>query len=359
MAFILGLDIGGANIKGCWLEVNEDRIHGVRGNSVYHEMWNNPDGMRDILAGFNNSFKLRKSTGLDAVALTMTAELCDGFELKAQAVISILNIVQEVFADIPVYVWTIRETFVEPSKIRQEPLLAAAANWLASAAALAHSPLPDDHPVILADMGSTTTDIVPVAPGKVLAKGKTDTERLTSGELLYTGTLRTAVSSILDGIYLDGSYCRTANEVFAVSADVYRLLGWITEKQYDIATPDRKSTDPEACAKRLARVVASEPEELGMKNIYLMARAVMEKQISLIVNNILQVVSRNDILLPKQLVTTGQGSFILAEAARRLGWSTTPWWKIIPGGKPQAAMSSYAVAWLLSQHYKNKEATGH
>ena len=352
MTFILGLDVGGANIKGCNLQVDGDHINSAKGKSVYYEIWRNTHGLKDVLIRLCNSLKEKKAQEFDEIALTMTAELCDSFESKTQGVLTIVQTVEEIFENTPLYVWTTQEVFASPPEIRKNPLQAAAANWLASAAALANSSSLDDSPVIFIDMGSTTTDILPVTAGKVLPRGRTDTERLLSGELLYTGVLRTAVHSIVDEVVLDGFRCRVANEYFASSADVYSLLGWITETDYNIPTPDGKSRDFYGCAKRLARVVAAEPEELGMENIYLIAQYIMEKQIQQVMNNILQVVSRREMPLPKKLVTTGQGTFILKEVARRLGWNVSPWWKMFPCAKPELPMTSYAVAWLLSQQYE-------
>ncbi len=352
MRFILGLDVGGANIKGCNLQIDGDHINIAKGKSVYHEIWRDTHNLKDVLLRLGNSLKETKNQEFDAIALTMTAELCDSFESKAQGVLTIVQTVEEIFENTPLNIWTTQEVFSSPPEIRKNPLQAAAANWLASASALANSSSLDDNPVIFVDMGSTTTDILPLTAGKVLSRGRTDTERLLTGELLYTGVLRTAVHSIVDEVVLDGFRCRVANEYFASSADVYRLLGWITETDYNIPTPDGKSRDLNGCAKRLARVVAAEPEELGMDNIYLMARYIMEKQIQQVMDNILQVVSSREIVLPKKLITTGQGSFILKEIARRLGWNVSPWWKMLPGAKSELPMTSYAVAWLLSQQYK-------
>ena len=43
---------------------------------------------------------------------------------------------------------------------------------------------------LLVDMGSTTTDLIPLHDGAVTAKGYTDTQRLASDELLYIGVRR-------------------------------------------------------------------------------------------------------------------------------------------------------------------------
>ena len=37
---------------------------------------------------------------------------------------------------------------------------------------------------IVVDIGSTTTDIIPIVDGKMVVKGKTDLERLSNGELV-------------------------------------------------------------------------------------------------------------------------------------------------------------------------------
>lgn len=348
MNAVLGLDIGGANTKGCYLERDGDGALKVKGRSFYHEVWRDPEGLGDVLAGFRLFGGLRTRKGPDRIALAMTAELCDCFESKAEGVLFILRTVEKVFPEVPVFIWTTGQVFVSPAAIRNEPLQAAAANWLASAAALAGSPYLRDA-AIFADMGSTTTDILPIIPGKVLAKGRTDTERLLRGELLYTGLLRTPVHSLLDEVYIDGSRCRVAHEYFAITADVYRLLGLITETAYKVATPDGKGRDTEACAKRLARVVGAEPEELGSETMYWLARMVMEKQTNQIVDNVLQIVSAKDVPPPQQLIVTGTGSFMLKEVARRLGVPVIPWWKMIPGARAYPAMTCYTAAWLLSQ----------
>ncbi len=67
------------------------------------------------------------------------------------------------------------------------PLTVAASNWVATALVVADE-VPD---AILIDMGSTTTDIIPIVGGVVRAIGLTDPDRLASGELVYTGALRT------------------------------------------------------------------------------------------------------------------------------------------------------------------------
>ena len=71
------------------------------------------------------------------------------------------------------------------------PSLAAAANWLALATAAAR--FVADGRGLLIDIGSTTTDLIPLDQGKVVVQGRTDTERLRTGELVYAGIRRTPI----------------------------------------------------------------------------------------------------------------------------------------------------------------------
>jgi uncharacterized hydantoinase/oxoprolinase family protein len=68
----------------------------------------------------------------------------------------------------------------------------AAANWIATAP-LAAKINPN---CILIDTGSTTTDIIPIKNGRECADGRSDLERLKTGELVYSGTLRTNVAAL-------------------------------------------------------------------------------------------------------------------------------------------------------------------
>src|SRR5262249_58784372 len=68
---------------------------------------------------------------------------------------------------------------------------------------------------------STTTDIIPIVGGRVVAEGCTDTSRLRSGELVYTGCSRTPVSAIVRWVPLDSGRGRVAAEHFSVAAGVF------------------------------------------------------------------------------------------------------------------------------------------
>src|SRR6185503_8193489 len=77
--------------------------------------------------------------------------------------------------------------FGSADQARADPLRVAAANW----AATAHLVAKTTPTCVLIDIGSTTTDIIPIIDGRVAVSGRTDPDRLASGELVYTGALRT------------------------------------------------------------------------------------------------------------------------------------------------------------------------
>jgi uncharacterized hydantoinase/oxoprolinase family protein len=76
------------------------------------------------------------------------------------------------------------------------------------------------------DIGSTTTDIIPLDKGRVAVRGRTDTERLRTGELVYAGIRRTPLCALATELPLgQGPPIGLAAELFATSLDVFLTLG--------------------------------------------------------------------------------------------------------------------------------------
>ena len=97
----------------------------------------------------------------------------------------------------------------------------ASANWLASASLAAQR----SGEGVFVDIGSTTTDVLVLAGGAVAHEGSTDRERLASGELVYSGLTRTPVMALAGEAPFAGRRVAVMNELFATTADVYRVLG--------------------------------------------------------------------------------------------------------------------------------------
>jgi probable H4MPT-linked C1 transfer pathway protein len=158
-------------------------------------------------------------------------------------------------------VWGVDGAFHSVDAIRDRPLIAAAANWLALAHQAARL-VPEDS-AILIDIGTTTTDLIPIARATVAARGRSDTERLQTGELIYAGVRRTPIHALTTELPVNGIPTGLAAELFASTLDVYLVLGDITPSALDLSTADGRPATVEAARDRLARMVGADRESFS------------------------------------------------------------------------------------------------
>src|ERR671923_2157523 len=176
---VLAVDIGGANTKAAWLDGTS-----LRTVSRPFEVWRD----RQALSGVLREVAAEVAAGpAPAVAITMTAELSDAFRTKREGVAFVLDAAEEALGDRPLSVLTTAGELVTVEEARARPWDVAAANWVATAHAVAAA----YSDALLIDVGSTTADIVPIGAGRVAATADNDLARLLAGELVYTGALRT------------------------------------------------------------------------------------------------------------------------------------------------------------------------
>jgi hypothetical protein len=200
---------------------------------------------------------------------------------------------------------------------------------------------------LLLDVGSTTTDIIPIVGGRVVARGRADPARLRTGELVYTGALRTPVCAVVRSLPFRGRRCRVAAELFAIAADAHLWLGRIEERDYTCDTPDgRGRSRPEAGA-RLARMVCADLEMLGPADITAIAEHVARAQQGQIASGLRQVLRRLDAGRPKLAVLAGQGAFLARAAAEQEGLAARDLAEDLGPGAARAAPAA-AVAYLLA-----------
>src|SRR5207253_172648 len=150
-----------------------------------------------------------------------------------------------------------RAGFIAPQAAVRHAEDIASANWHATAALLAKLP----GTALLIDMGSTTTDLVPVMAGAIIARGYTDAERLACGELVYTGLVRSSVMAIAARVPVAGSWTTLVNENFATMADVHRLLDNLPEDADQMTTADGRPKTLAASRARLARMLGRDADE--------------------------------------------------------------------------------------------------
>jgi (4-(4-[2-(gamma-L-glutamylamino)ethyl]phenoxymethyl)furan-2-yl)methanamine synthase len=331
---ILGWDIGGVNTKAARLAADSQAPHCTL--SRPYEVQRDRSQLAPTLRAVAAQLGARET---DHHAVTMTAELSQSFRTKREGVGFILHALEEAFPACRIHVYTVAGRFVTTQEARARPLEAAASNWAATAAWVARQ-IPD---CILVDIGTTTTDLIPIEQGTVVARGRTDPERLASGELIYSGALRTPFEALTWRVPFDGATAGVSAEGFALSGDVYLWLGRVAEEDYTCPTPDGRPATREYAGERLARVVCADREMLDEDTIDRIAQAVAQAQLGRITAALREVRSR--FLTLDTAVVTGLGEFIAAEAARDVGLRVIRLGDTVDGAGQTAAAT--AVACLL------------
>lgn len=336
---VLGLDIGGANLKAA-----DNDGHAV---SRPFALWKQPQHLARELTALLGDFAGGRR--IDRFAVTMTAELCDCFETKAEGVDRILSAVEAVTGDTPIVVWQTGGEFVPPDLARELWPLVAAANWHALASFCGR--MVPNGSALLIDIGSTTTDVIPLLNGSSVAVGMTDFERLAYNELVYTGVRRTPVAAVTHEVNVDEKQVGLSSELFATMQDVYLLLDAIAEAPDDRDTADgRPATKPHA-GSRLARMLCCDRTELDDATIYEIARQLADRQCARIATAFEQVVDRQSGEVTTILLS-GEGTF-LAENVIDRGVSSDASRRIsLPdalGAKLSTAACAFAVSKLAAE----------
>ncbi len=201
-------------------------------------------------------------------------------------------------------IWTTDGSFIDMDLADSQPLKAASANWLALATFAGR--FCSSGPALLVDIGTTTTDVVPLMDGKPVPKGRTDKARLESGELLYRGWRRTPVCALMD----DG-----AAEWFATFHDVYLVLKMVPEDSTDRDTADGKPATRAAAHRRLARMMCADLETSTRHECEQLA-SVLNLRMVCGIASAMETVSKRLAGPPRVVIGSGSGEFLLPMAYR-------------------------------------------
>lgn len=298
----LALDIGGANLKAA------DGRGWAR--TVPFPLWRDPHGLSAALSSLMES-----APAADRICLTMTGELCDCFRTKKEGVDHILASVQQVSGGREIWVYLVDGRLVRVQEARNLPTLVAASNWHALARFACR--FVAERPGLLLDIGSTTTDIIPLVGGEPRPVGLNDTDRLLAGELIYTGVVRTPICAITDRLPWGGTDCPVAAEWFATAADAYVLLDKLPEDAHATWTPDGRPLSKEFCRERLARMICSDATVFTMQDAQRVAVAVRSAQFDRIAKGVRQVIGQMP-EPPVEAVVSGCGAFVAEEVVHRV-----------------------------------------
>jgi hypothetical protein len=333
-AATLAVDVGGANTKAAWL--HEGTLRTV---SRPFEVWRDRDALAAVLRDVAGAVAARPA---DAVAITMTAELSDAFRTKREGVGFVLDAAQAALGDGALSVLTTAGELISVDAARERPWDVAAANWVATALAVA-----EIHPdALLVDVGSTTADVIPIVGGRIAASARDDLGRLRAGELVYTGALRTNLAAIAPRVPVRGAWCPVASEAFAISADIHVVLGHMAPGAYDCPTPDGRPATAPFARERIARLVCSDVEQLAADEIDAIAAYLHGEQLRQLEEAARRV--QGAVAADAPVVLVGSGAFLGREVAARLGRTVAdgPWTATDGEMAPAAALAALLAARL-------------
>lgn len=304
MTSVIGFDIGGAHLKAA---------RAVDGRIV--EVLLLPCNPHYGLARLEGAIEeaLARLGAAERIAVTMTAELSDAFETRAVGVAMIASAVAKRTKGAKTLFYAGAAGFLSFAEVRAAAPAIASANWRASAELVARR-LGD---ALFIDMGSTTTDLVPVSGGRVSALGGGDAERLANGELVYTGLSRGDPLAGVALAPLAGRWTPLARENFATMADVRRALGDLVEDAEP--TADGRGRSVAESIARLARLAGRDAAEATPAQWRAFAAFLARAQMRGIEDQIALLRSREAIAEDAPIVGAGVGRSLVARIARSEG----------------------------------------
>jgi (4-(4-[2-(gamma-L-glutamylamino)ethyl]phenoxymethyl)furan-2-yl)methanamine synthase len=323
MTSVVGWDIGGAHLKAARAE-----------NGRIVEAMQIASPLRLGIEAIDRAFAQAKANMSDADrhVFTMTGELADTFASRADGVVQLAAAAVRALEPERIMLYAGRAGFIAPQAAAHHVVDIASANWHATASLVAK--LRD---ALLIDMGSTTTDVVPIVDGAVAARGYTDAERLACGELVYTGLVRSFVMAIAERAPVAGGWTQLVRENFANTADVHRLLENLPEGADQMPTADGRPKTADASRARLARMVGRDAND--GTDWTALARWFAEAQIRPITDAALLVLSRGELPAAAPVVAAGIGGTVITEVARRIG-RTSIGFETLLDATPQARISA-------------------
>lgn len=325
---ILGWDVGGAHLKAALMTADGQLLQVLQQPCP---LWQGLDRLH--AATMRILSELRGE--VDCHAITMTGELVDAFASREQGVRAIAEAMRQKLNPARIKIYAGPAGFLALGQIESAQILnIASANWFASAevaAATASSAL-------FIDIGSTTSDLLRIEAGRVAHTGYSDYQRLISGELLYTGIVRTSVMAVATSAHFNGHEMGLMAEHFATMADVYRLTGELPEAHDQSDTADGAEKTLEASARRLSRMTGYEfaAEDMGLWREF--ALHLKDRQKQLVAKAVTRQLCRDGMANIKILIGAGIGRFLVKEIAGDLSLAYRDFTESLPHA---AAASEY------------------
>ena len=298
-----GWDIGGAHLKLALLSKNHLDVH----------QWTCPlwRGVHELHESLQAALKVIPSEPVQHF-VTMTGELVDAFASKDEGVKQILHTFVDALNVAEIKVFTQHAALDYESALVNVDAVASA-NWLASGVAIAKH---CDH-ALFVDMGSTTTDLLIIKNARLRNSAYSDFERLRSGELIYTGVVRSCVNTISNRMPYHEDLIPLMAENFANMADVYRILEKLPTHADQGETCDGRDKGKQSSMARLARMIGLDYQSLDDNQWQQAAEYFAQQQKAMLAKQIKQFLTQHNAI--KTIVAAGVGRFLIKEVATEIG----------------------------------------
>ncbi len=303
---IIGWDIGGAHVKAALVDAGRVRDVALWACPLWH-------GLAHLDRALDTAQARWPEATHASHAVTMTGEMVDLFEHREEGVAALVARLAKAFGDRAHFFcgdgWLGAHDAVRHGR------RVASANWAASAALVAGRL----DAALLVDIGSTTTDIIAVAAGKVHARASDDPGRLASGELVYQGVVRTPLCALASRIIFGDREFNVMNELFATTADVYRLIGEL-DPAFDLhPSADGGAKDSTASCRRIARMIGFDARDANDRQWIEFAAHWRAAQLAQIRVNVERVLAASELPTGTPLVAAGCGDFLVRALAESIG----------------------------------------
>lgn len=312
---MIGWDLGGVHVKAALVE--DGRVSAVV--QAPCRLWEGLPALDETLAGLPDW--VRRKAGH---AVTMTGELTDCFADRADGVAQLARWAADRLSG-PVSIYGGRAGFLTPEDAPAAARDVASANWHATAALVGRHVTN----AVLVDIGSTTADLIPIVGGRPAARGYSDAERLETGELVYSGVVRTPLIALCDHAPFRGRRTALMAEVFATTADIHRLAGDLAGDADQQDTADLKGKSQRETEIRLARMIGRDHGEGTAADWLALATHFSERQLRALHDAAAMLLSRADLPKHAPLVICGAGLFLADRLAQRLGRPSTAFTDLI------------------------------
>jgi probable H4MPT-linked C1 transfer pathway protein len=353
---VVGWDIGGAHVKACLVDAGASADVGSALHDVAQwpcPLWQGLHHLDAALAQARSRWPQAWEAHTQHVA-TMTGEMVDLFANREDGVRRLsAQLAEGLGPSLRLYAGAGAGRWVTPQQAALHWRAIASANWRATAEAVA-ARFAD---AVLIDIGSTTTDLVVLRGGRIVAADASDAQRLASGALVYQGVVRTPLCALAQRVPFGGEpRVNVMNELFASTADVYRLTGELDPAHDQQASADNAPKDLAATRQRLARMIGRDAGDTPEADWLALARFWRGAQRDEIAGQLARVVADAGLGADAPVVGAGCGDFLAAEIAERAG---RPYRRfagdVVPLAGPaglaawaQVCAPAVALAWLAA-----------